>query len=62
MLFLPRPISDSEWRLIINHNVASENNNDNLVNEVVAKDHINVEKESGPKLVSEVVATGWSNY
>ena len=47
---------------IINHNVASENNNDNLVNEAVAKDHINVEKESGPKLVSEVVATGWSNY
>ena len=41
---------------IINHNVASENNNDNLVNEVVAKDHINVEKESGPNLVSEVVA------
>ena len=47
---------------IINHNVASENNNDNLVNEVVAKDHINDEKESGPNLVSEVVATGWSNH
>ena len=41
---------------IINHKVASENNNDNLVNEVVAKDHIHFGRESGPKLVSEVVA------
>ena len=51
---------------IINHKVASENNNDNLVNEDVAKDQI---KENVPNLVSEVVATntismmtGWSNY
>ena len=41
---------------IINHRVASENDNDNLVNEVVAKDHIHFGRESGPNLVSEVVA------
>ena len=41
---------------IINHKVASENNNDNLVNEVLVKDHIHFEKKSCPNLVSEVVA------
>ena len=41
---------------IINLKVASENNSDNLSNEVLVKDHIHFEKKRCPNLVSEVVA------